>query len=100
MVARIFSWRPRRAEALQRSKMSATVNNTKLYPLHKKFQKKLAMELFFTDLNTAATGLICRKKVLFREFNMKKHYTAKHAKQYQNCYEEKRKVFSEQLYAD
>lgn len=79
---------------------SAVKQATKLYPVHKKFEETLAMELFFTDLNTTATCLICGQKVLYREFNMKRHYTAKHAEQYHKYNGEKRKVISDQLHAD
>lgn len=70
-----------------------------MYPVHKKFEKTVAKELFFTDLNTTATVVpqmrLCGKKVLYREFNMKRHYTAKTAKQYQNYTGETREVVSD-----
>lgn len=83
----------------QSSKMSSMDVN-KMYPVHKTFEKTVAKELFFTDLNTTATCLICGHKVLYREFNMKRHYTAKHAKQYQKYTGETRKVVSDELLAD
>ncbi len=72
----------------------------KVEPVSKKVEEKLAMQLFFTELNTTATCLICRQKVLFKEFNMNKHYTAKHAGQYNKYSGEERKAVSDQLHAD
>ncbi|TMS17294.1 Transcriptional regulator Kaiso [Larimichthys crocea] len=71
-----------------------------MYPVTKKVEELLAKELFFTELNTTATCLICRQKVLYRVFNMKRHYTIKHAEQYSKYKEEERKVVSNRLHAD
>lgn len=72
----------------------------KVEPVGKKVEEKLAMQLFFTELNTTATCLICRQKVLFKEFNMTKHYTAKHAGKYNKYSGEERKAVYDQLHAD
>ncbi|XP_035524753.1 transcriptional regulator Kaiso isoform X1 [Morone saxatilis] len=79
---------------------STDKQKTKLYPVTKKVEEILAMKLFFTELNTTATCLICRQTVLYREFNMKRHYTAKHAKQYNKYNGEERTAVSDQLLAD
>lgn len=68
--------------------------------MHKKFEEELATQLFFTDLNTTATCQICGQKVLYREFNMKRHYAAKHAGQQPECGTKKEKAESGQLHAD
>ncbi|TKS72170.1 General transcription factor II-I repeat domain-containing protein 2 [Collichthys lucidus] len=80
--------------------MSSSAFNLKMYPVTKKVEELLAKELFFTELNTTATCLICRQKVLYRVFNMKRHYTVKHAEQYNKYKEEERKVVSDRLHAD
>lgn len=69
-------------------------------PVNKPVEEKLAEELFFTELNTTATCLICRVKVLFKEFNMRRHYTTKHAGKYNKYNGEERKAVSDQLHAD
>lgn len=80
---------------------SVSVNhNTRLYPVYKEYEKKLASELFFTDLNTTATCQLCGTKVLYREFNMKKHYTAKHAGQNHDYSREKQESASTQPHAE
>ncbi len=73
---------------------------TKADPVAMKVEERLAKEMFFTDLNTTATCLICGQKVLFREFNMKKHYIAKHAGEYNKYNRKVRKGVFDQLHAD
>lgn len=66
-------------------------------PVSKPVEEKVAREYFFTELGTTATCLICRQKVLFKEFNMKKHYDAKHAEKYNPYQDQKRKMMYDQL---
>lgn len=69
-------------------------------PVNKKFEEALAMEYFFTELNnTTANCLICRQQVLFKEYNMKRHYFAKHAGEYDKYKGRRRKTISDQLHA-
>ncbi|XP_073343448.1 transcriptional regulator Kaiso isoform X1 [Pagrus major] len=77
-----------------------SVRKRDLYPVNKLVEKTLAEELFFTDLNSYATCLICRHKVLFREFNMRRHYTAKHAEEYDRYQGPERRKVSDRLRAD
>lgn len=79
----------------------STANTRKrtLYPVYKEYEQTLAAELFFTDLNTTATCFICGQTVLYREFNMRRHYNAKHAEQYNQYEGEERKEVSEKLRA-
>lgn len=72
----------------------------KTEPVKKPIEEKLAKDLFFTELNTTATCLVCRQKVLYKEFNMRRHYTTKHAGKYSKYNGEERKTVSDQLRAD
>lgn len=80
---------------------TSTANTRKrtLYPVYKQYEQTLAAELFFTNLNTTATCVICGQTVLYREFNMRRHYNAKHAQQYNQYKGEERKEVSEELSA-
>lgn len=60
-------------------------------------EEKVANDHFFTDLNATATCLICRTKVLFKEFNMKRHYNAKHAAEFDKQKGEERKIMAARL---
>lgn len=77
-----------------------SVRKRDLYPVNKLMEKTLAMDLFFTDLNSYATCLICKHKVLFREFNMRRHYKAKHSEAYDKYQGADRKKVSDQLNAE
>lgn len=77
-----------------------SVRKRDLYPVNKLMEKTLAMDLFFTDLNSYATCLICKHKVLFREFNMRRHYKAKHSEEYDKYQGADRKKVSDQLNAE
>lgn len=69
----------------------------KTEPVSKPVEEKCAKEYFFTELDTTATCLICKQKVLFKEFNMKRHYDAKHAEKYNPYQGQKRKMMYDQL---
>ncbi|XP_034739517.1 transcriptional regulator Kaiso isoform X1 [Etheostoma cragini] len=74
--------------------------NVEPLAVNMKVEEALAMEFFFTELNATATCLICRQKVLFKGFNMKRHYNAKHAGKYDKYKGRMRKIMSDTLHED
>lgn len=79
--------------------MSAAKLERNTKPASKHVEEALATEFLFTELNSTATCLICREKVLFKAFNMKRHYTAKHAGEYDVYKGRSRKDLSDELHA-
>ncbi len=57
------------------------------------------MDLIFTELYATTTCLICKQKVVYRDFNMKLHHTAKQAKEYNKYSGGDRNIASDQLHA-
>lgn len=50
---------------------------------HRVFQEKWENDYFFVDFKGNATCLICNEKIaVLGEYNLKKHYSTKHAEQY------------------
>lgn len=50
---------------------------------HRQFQEKWTIDYFFVEFNSNATCLICKEKVaVLKEYNLKRHYSTKHADHY------------------
>ncbi len=50
---------------------------------HRQFQEKWEMECFFVDHRGTPTCLICTEKVaVYKEYNVRRHYSTRHAEEY------------------
>ena len=50
---------------------------------HRQFQEKWEMQYFFVEHRGTPTCLICTEKVaVHKEYNLKRHYTTRHAEEY------------------
>lgn len=62
------------------------------------FQEKWEMDYFFIKWNGNATCLICKEKIaILKEYNLKHHYSTKHAEQYAKYQGDERKNRATQL---
>ncbi|KAM9781380.1 general transcription factor II-I repeat domain-containing protein 2-like [Syngnathus typhle] len=53
---------------------------------HRQFQEKWEVQYFFVEHRGIPTCLICTEKVaVHKEYNLRRHYTTRHAEEYEKC---------------